>query len=124
MGDATNLKNDQPRNKYCIYLLYISSLRVMCEIGISHLGHKKLLHRTKQEGKSKLLTSRRKLNYAQKDLEEGMEYVVDGDVIRLQSVATSVLTRLKNALGDFGSWVIAPKKSQWVPITQCISSHP
>jgi hypothetical protein len=73
-----------------------SSLRVMREIGISYSNHQKLRHRAAQEGKPHLLASRRRLDLEQKNLEEGVEYVIDGDMIKLQSISTAVLKRLKN----------------------------
>lgn len=68
----------------------------MREVGISKLGNEKLRHRASEEGKPHLLASRRKIDFARKNLEENIEYIIDNDVVRLQSISTAVLKRVNS----------------------------
>ena len=68
----------------------------MSEVGISKSGSEKLTQRANRDGKPKLLSSRRKINFARKSLEKDMEYIVDNDVVRLRDISSSVLKRINN----------------------------
>jgi hypothetical protein len=68
----------------------------MHEVGISYRGNEKLRRRASKEGKPPLLASRRQLNVARKDLENGMEYEVSDGVVQLASIKDSVLKRLRS----------------------------
>jgi hypothetical protein len=68
----------------------------MREIKLSDAGHKKLRHHTSQAGKSNLLAPRKKIDEARNKLEEGMEYIIDKDVVRLQDLRRSIEKRTRS----------------------------
>lgn len=74
-----------------------SSLRIMREIGLGQVGSQKLRNRVTKEGKTALFPSKRKLDFARSELEQGCEYIVDDlEVVRLKSIPLAVNKRLAN----------------------------
>lgn len=59
-----------------------------------YIGHQKLRSRSAKLGKPQLLASKKKLDFERKSLEAGVEYIIDGDMIRLNSIFTAVSKRL------------------------------
>uniref|UniRef100_A0A914DQI5 Uncharacterized protein n=1 Tax=Acrobeloides nanus TaxID=290746 RepID=A0A914DQI5_9BILA len=66
----------------------------MREVGISYSGHKKLRYRAAVQGKPQFLALRWKLDLEKKKMENGVEYVVEEEVIKLQSMSTAVKKRI------------------------------